>query len=867
MTHVFLMAGWEMGHRSSLQSTVSMVFAFTMVCHLLAVSNVLGDNKNSLADNTTSDATKSVNDQYRRDVLPILEKYCFGCHGYGASEGNLSFDELSSGSSVAMDVMSWWSVLKNVRSDVMPPDGEDQPSDSEKHVLSDWIINRVFSLDRDAADPGPGTLRRLNRQEYRNTIRDLMGIEFDTSVEFPPDDSGDGFDNNADALSISPLLAEKYIDAARDIVDRAVPKTSLEVPVQLVDAAAFTTDIDAPAQRLVFDEAAIAIATFEISDDAEYRILIPVEINGSFNFNPARSVVQVSLDGEVLHDHEYGWTNNFVETVSVERQLNQGSHLIQFTLNPVESNEAGTDDLANDGTSVRLKLPTVRIEGPLDRSYWKKPDGYDRFFHLDAPPSDDAERLQYATDVLRRFCRRAYRRPVEESHLHRLIDVAELDAPAKDAESSSSLSFEQRIGRAMTAVLASPRFLFRVEHARTYDAETYPEVDEFSLASRLSYFLWSTMPDDQLMQLAERGALRENLAHQVNRMLRDDRSERFIKNFVGQWLQTRDVESVPIDPLVALGVRAEYEQLRDYLESTASGRREPPEDASVGHRAAYRRYREIRELRDRLNGDVRRDMADETERHFSYVLRGNRSLVELIAADYAFLNERLAKHYGVPKIEGNQIRRVQLPPESPLGGVLTQGTFLVVTSNPTRTSPVKRGLFILDNILGTPAPPAPANVPELEESAGESELSNPTLRQLLEIHRSEALCRSCHARFDPLGLAFENFTAIGTWRDNENGESIQPAGRLISGESFENVTELKKVLAGPRRNDFYRCLAERTLSYAIGRSLDFGDEVALEEIILHLEEQEGNAQALIMGVVNSSAFQRIRRPVGNITRR
>ncbi len=257
-------------------------------------------------------------------------------------------------------------------------------------------------------------------------------------------------------------------------------------------------------------------------------------------------------------------------------------------------------------------------------------------------------------------------------------------------------------------------------------------------------------------------------------------------------------------------------------------------------------------------------MAEETERLCSYVLRDNRSLVELIESDYAFLNRRLANHYGVPGVEGDEIRRVQLPPQSPLGGVLTQGTFLVVTSNPTRTSPVKRGLFILDNILGTPAPPAPPMVPELEESADQSEMKNPTLRQLLEIHRSEALCRSCHARFDPLGLAFENFTAIGTWRDDENGQPIQPGGRLISGESFDDVTELKQILAGPRRSDFYRCLSERMLSYAIGRSLDFGDEVALARITLELEQHQGRAQTMITSVIDSAPFQRMRRPATDI---
>jgi hypothetical protein len=812
---------------------------------------------------SNSDTTASGEESYRRAVLPILEEYCFGCHADGADEGNFSLDEFPSVDAMIADTRLWWSVLKNVRSDVMPPDGEEQPSEAEKQLLFQWITTHVLSSARQQTDPGPSRLRRLNRMEYRNTIRDLMGIDFDTSVEFPPDDSGDGFDNNADALSISPLLAEKYIESAREIVDRAVPKNSRVIPVQVIDSKDFETEIDSKSRRLSFDTEARASTTVTISGEADYRLIVPIEIDGSFDFSSLRARVRLLFDGEVFHDQEYGWQSDFAYEVSIDRHLVTGDHSLELFVDPVEPTDAKLGTGGQEGTFVIVQIPTVRIEGPLDRSRWIKPDGYERFFHLDDVPVGAAARTRYATEVLRRFCRRAYRRPVDDSHVQRLLKVGGFLTRTGDFVAEVAVdtpSFEQRVGRAMTAVLASPRFLFRVEQPQADSAELFPEVDDYSLASRLSYFLWSTMPDDELRELADRDALKADLNGQLQRMLRDKRSDRLIENFVGQWLQTRDVESVSIDPLAALGVREEYERLRDYLESTPSGRGKPLDDASQEHRDAYQRYREIRELRNRLDGDVRRDMAEETERLFSHVLRDNRSLVELIDSDYAFLNERLAKHYGVPGVKGDRIQKVRLPADSPLGGVLTQGTFLLVTSNPTRTSPVKRGLFILDNILGTPAPPAPAMVPELEASADHSTVESPTLRQLLEIHRSEPLCRSCHARFDPLGLALENFTAIGTWRDDEKGQPIQPGGRLISGESFDNVTELKKILAGPRRSDFYRCLAERMLSYAIGRSLEFGDEAALETITVDLEKQDGRAQSLIMGVVDSAAFRRMRRP-------
>lgn len=816
----------------------------------------------TMADENPSEgnaATAITIQEYQSVVLPILERYCYGCHAEGGTEGDFVLDEFPSNEILANDTDTWWAVLKNVRADVMPPDGEDRPTETEKRVLFDWITGRVFSSSRDPLDPGPVSLRRLNRMEYRNTIRDLMGVEFDTSVEFPPDDTGDGFDNNADALSISPLLTEKYIDAARDIVDRAVPKTSRVIPDQTLEPEGFVRTEDSNSTRLSFDQAATATATFRVAQAASYRIVIPIAIDGSFDFDASRARVQLRFDDEILHDEEYGWRNKFELEIAIQRQLAKGEHAISFELTPINAGDNEERSQQTSGTFVKLQIPSVRIEGPLDPKTWQKPNGYERFFHLDEPPLGASARLQYATEVLRRFCRRAYRGPVDERHLTRLLEVAGFSNGSEEAD-SDTLSFEQRIGRAMTAVLASPRFLFRVEKPRIDSDGPYPEIDDFALASRLSYFLWSTMPDEELFQLAEQGLLRERLDKQVARMLQDERADRLVDNFVGQWLQTRDVTSVSIDPLAALGVRDEYEKLADYLLTTESGRRPPPEDAPLEHQDAFKRYKEIRELRTLLDDELRQDMGLETKRTFAYVLQENRSVIELLHSNYAFLNERLAAHYGVPGVEGNKLRKVSLPEDSQLGGVLTQGTFLLVTSNPTRTSPVKRGLFILDNILGTPAPPAPAAVPELEESADHSQIENPTLRQLLEIHRSEALCRSCHARFDPLGLAFENFTAIGTWRDTENGEPIRPGGRLISGEEFENVTQLKQILVGPRRLDFYRCLSERMLSYAIGRSLDFGDEIAIEQITRDLDENEGRAQRIITGVVGSTAFHRMRRP-------
>lgn len=813
-------------------------------------------------DRSPALADESMRAAYEENVAPFLEIYCFGCHAEGGDEGNFTLDDYPSAKEMFADTKMWWSVLKNVRADVMPPEGEEQPTDEEKRNLSDWIMRFPFGAASGQVDPGRTTLRRLNRMEYRNTIRDLMGIDFDTSVEFPPDDSGDGFDNNADALSISPLLAEKFIAAARQIVEQAVPTTDRVMPTRTFSAKTYEVDPGENTTRLSFGKAASAKLGFETDLTGQYRLTVPIEIDGSFDFNPDRALIRVSLNDQVLHEKEYGWRTNFLKRISVEQILQRGKHSIKVELQPVEPKSADKKRVPEPGTFVRLDLQDAQLQGPLGREHWQAPDGYERFFHRDSAPSDPAEREAYATEILRRFCKRAYRRPVDSAHLEQLVEIAGLTKRAIESRSSEeeeAKTFEQRIARAMTAALASTRFLFRIEAPDDGSGARFPYIDEYALASRLSYFIWSTMPDEELFRLADQGLLHDQLDQQIERMVNDDRVNALIKNFVGQWLQTRDVESVSIDPLAALGVRQEYDQLKEYLESTETGRREPPDDAPAEHRSAYKRYREIRGLRGKLDENLRRDMRRETETLFAHVLRGNRPLLDLIHADYAFLNERLAKHYGIDDVRGDQLRRVDLPTDSPLGGILTQGTFLLVTSNPTRTSPVKRGLFILDNILGTPAPPAPGAVPELEESAAHSDNDEPTLRELLELHRSEPLCRSCHARFDPLGLAFENFTAIGTWRDAENGKPIDAGGQLISGESFTNVTELKRILAGPRHRDFYRCVAERMLSYAIGRSLDFRDEVALEQIVQELESEGGGARTLIDAVVHSPTFLRMRR--------
>ena len=367
------------------------------------------------------------------------------------------------------------------------------------------------------------------------------------------------------------------------------------------------------------------------------------------------------------------------------------------------------------------------------------------------------------------------------------------------------------------------------------------------------------------MQLAATGALRKNLNDQVARMLKDERSAAFVKDFVGQWLRTRDIETIPLEARFVLqreqkfdpGAARNRERFRE-LNEKHDGQLTPAEREEMQKiRATFRSFNR-QPLRADMNDELRLAMRQETEKTFDYLLREDRSLLELLDSDYTFLNERLAKHYGVPDISGEEMRLVKLPANSPRGGVLTQGSVLGVTSNPTRTSPVKRGLFVLDNILGTPPPPPPPNIPQLEDAAKGLTNHVPSLRETLAAHRENALCSSCHNRMDPIGLALENFNALGMWRDAEFGQPIDATGQLITGERFSNIRELKQILVKNHAQDFYNTVTEKLLIYALGRGLDYYDVETVDQIVGRVEKADGRISALIAGVVESSPFQKTR---------
>ncbi len=759
-------------------------------------------------------------ERFRKSVEPILADYCYSCHGQGAKKGNVTLDSFKSDEDLLKNRTLWLAVLKNVRTGIMPPNGKDRLTAEELGRLEAWIKRDAFDIDPANVDPGRVTIRRLNRVEYENTIRDLMGVEFRVDDEFPADDTGYGFDTIGDVLSISPILLEKYLQAAKTITTTAVPLIA-RVPREFDLPRLGFKDVKGmppAAKHSIYLEGQYT-QSFEVPLDGEYEVSLDLSVRGAFDFDPGRCEVSIVVDEKELFKQEFGWENNKVHHLDarLKPSLKAGSHTFAVKIHPLVPIEKKKN-------AIDLSLVGARVRGPIDSKHWVKAKNYERFFPRDDTPVGKDERLVYAREVLRAFSSKAFRRPVDEASVDRLAAIAER------VYSQRGRSFQEGVRQAMVAVLASPRFLFRVEADAAGPANgPFPLIDEYSLATRLSYFLWSTMPDETLFRLAAKGELRKNLREQVTRMVADPKADGLVRNFVGQWLQARDVEGIVITARSILD--------RDTL-------------------------RKNRLDSDQENRDVRRAMRQETEKYFEYVLREDRSVRELIDSDYTYLNERLAEHYGIPGVKGPEMRRVTLPEGSPRGGVLTHGTILLATSNPTRTSPVKRGLFVLENILGSPPPPPPDDVPELEETIKAAKGKEMSIREALELHRSKPLCSSCHSRMDPLGFALENFNALGMWRDKDAAAPIAAAGKLISGESFGSVRELKKVIATERRQDFYRCLTEKLMTYALGRGLDYYDTQTVDTIVDRLGREDGRFSALLLGIIESAPFQRRRASAG-----
>jgi hypothetical protein len=788
---------------------------------------------------------------YPAHIEKILATYCYDCHGDGMEKGKVSFDQFNSHEEMMAKKEVFFAALKNVRTGIMPPEKKPRPDIEEQQELADWIKTDIFQIDERNPDPGKVTIRRLNRIEYRNTIRDLTGFDFKVEDELPPDDTGYGFDTIGDVLTLSPLLLEKYMRAAETITREAVPRVSRVAPEKAIPGSEFQGNGDA--SKLSFYQPAEISHVCKTANAGKYRLKLELEVHGQFEFDPGKCRVVLKADDQEIWTNDFGWQNGKKFSYDIEQNWKDGEHKLTFEVHPLTA----TDQKQN---SLDLRLREVVLRGPLDEAHGTRPKNFDHFFWKD-PPASAKERRDYAREVLTRFGTKAYRRPIEDRAVGRLMAIAEASwkLPGK--------KFEDGIAEAMIPLLASPRFLFRVEQPEDSDSRAkYPELDEYALASRLSYFLWSTMPDEELFKLAAKHELRKNLEAQIRRMVADHRAQALIDNFVGQWLQVRDLEGININERVVLARdRGEERELEhrfrrfQELQAIPKEKRTPEQQEEIQKMIDERRKRS-KNRQIELDGALRQAMRQETEMCFAYVMRENRSVLELLNSDYTFLNEKLATHYGITNVTGNEMRRVTLPADSPRGGVLTDGSVLIVTSNPTRTSPVKRGLFVLDNVLGIPPPPPPANIPPLEDSEKGFTNHSPTLRETLEIHRSKPLCSSCHNRMDPLGLAMENFNALGMWRESERGVAVDAGGKLITGEPFHDIRDVKQALVSRHELDFYRCLTEKLLTYALGRGLEYYDVETVDRIVSALNAADGHFSALLAGVIHSAPFQKMRSP-------
>lgn len=749
-------------------------------------------------------------EDYETVAEPLLDHYCFDCHGDGRAKGEFSMDEFEDLSAHLQDIDHWLAIWKNVRSQIMPPSEEDQLEVAEKRALLGWIEKSVFKVDPENPDPGRVTIRRLNRQEYYHAISDLLGVDYNTWENFPADDTGYGFDTIGDVLTISPLHMEKYLAAAFSIADQALPSgKDSHIPERHARGKSFWSSDGnkESAHWLAFAERREVKAALEVPADGEYEVHLSYGVRGAKQATDQTARIRLYVKDQLLADRIVGWDQNDSVQLSGKGVFKKGKIELVLVIDPEKTAGEGQEEQF-------LQVQEARIKGPLDESYVEYPEGY-RMLMVDGPaPSEPKLRNDYARKILRSFVGRAFRRPVDPAMLERLVKMVSEVSDLPDQ------TFEAGLKQAITAVLASPRFLFRAEVQSEPDNPGQRVLlDEYALASRLSFFLWSSVPDDELLAFAERKELRKYLRPQIDRMLADPKSYRFTNHFVGQWLQSRDVQHWPIDPWQIL------------------------------------RTRDRRKANRIFSSRLRKDMQKETEMFFDFILKRSRPAIELINANYSFLNKRLAEFYEVPGVIGDEHQYVELSKHPERGGILGQGGFHVVTSNPTRTSPVKRGLFVLEQLLGTPAPPAPPNTPELEEVAAHHELKSMTMRQKMEIHREKPACAGCHARMDPIGLGLENFNAIGQYRKKDGDQPIDSAGVLVTGEEFSDVAGLKEILATARQEDFYRCLAEKLLTYGIGRGIEHYDSATIESAISQMKKEGGTLKALVLAVIESVPFQ------------
>jgi len=766
-------------------------------------------NKQANPAPTRDPLAVELEERLANDVRPLLEQYCYACHGNGRSRGDVALDGPGAINNIMAMADDWLAAVAMLNAGLMPPEDEPQPTAHQILTIQQWVADATDYYPADAEpDPGWYTIHRLNRSEYRNTMRDLLGIDparYDLASHLPDDDTGYGFDNIADVLSMSPLQLEGYLDAAEHAIDLALgPNTDpTPRPLRSLERNTIGDELASGGQAIWANGTVWGGHTF--THDGEYEIT--VRAYGDF----ARGVgprITVSLAQDVL------------ETVDITARQGQAAQVITLRTEVQAGRRRITVEFINDevvnGQDRNLYIESITVAGPFRDDAGR--EAYDAIFFITPTADDEGNRLpgveggrrisesMAARQVIERFATRAFRRPADVGEVGALMRLYQSAREQGD-------SYESAVKLALTATLVSPNFLYRaISNPQPNNAEFIYTLSDLELATRLSYFLWSSMPDDRLMDLAQAGRLSnpDVLRGQVRRMLMDPRSSALVENFAGQWLLLRGLDGVQMDP----------------------------------------------ERFPAFDDELREAMRTEAELFFADVLRENRSVLEFIDSDRTFLNQTLAEHYRIGGVRGDNFRLVELPFDSPRGGVLTMAATLTVTSHATRTSPVKRGDYVLSQLMGTAPPPPPPDVPPLEQ-AGETLGENATLREQLALHVADPNCAVCHRRLDPIGLAMENFNAIGVWRDTEQGRLIDATGELPGGVMFNGPIELKRVMLG-QHDQFVNNLSRKMLTYAIGRGSEPFDRPTIQQIARAVNSDRYRMQTLIEAVVLSDAFLQAR---------
>jgi len=734
-------------------------------------------------------------DEFSSSIRPFLTRNCQGCHNAKNKTGGLAVDQLTSAATLTTHADEWEKILRKVKTGEMPPVGFPKPAPAIASRFTAWAETELDRLAAQRPDPGRVTAHRLNRTEYNNAVRDLLAVDFTPADDFPADDAGYGFDNIADVLSLPPLLMEKYLSAAGKVSRQALGLVKVSPALDK-----YTTDRRRSQRVRISDDLPFGtrgglIVKHRFPADGDY--LMRIRLSGQFDKSIPAPLLDLRLDGVRLKLFE---TPISMEEEEEEKRrfelrvpVTAGRHEVAVTF--LEETWK-TEDVA----PKLLNVDFVEIGGPFN----PKPN-------LNSPSRQRIFTCREQTEacaqtILSGLARKAYRRQItitENAALMRFFRMGRQDGG----------TFDAGVQLALKSMLVSPNFLFRMEQAglpAKVGEMSVERVTDLDLASRLSFFLWSSLPDNELLTLATQKKLREPavLRAQVKRMLADSKSRALVSNFAGQWLHLRNLSQIKPDP--------------DKF----------PE----------------------FDPELRESLGRETELFFEAVMREDRSVVDFLDGPFSYLNERLAKYYGIKGVEGSRFRRVALTGDQ-RSGVLTQGSILTVSSYPTRTSPVIRGKWILENFLAAPPPPPPPNVPELKtEEIG----ATASMRQQLEQHRANPACASCHARMDVIGFSLENYDAIGRWRTQDGKFPIDASGTL-NGVQLNGPADLKALLRS-RQDEFIGCLTEKLLTYGLGRGLERADKPVVRSISRNLARDDYRFSSLVMGIVESLPFQMRRAP-------